>query len=105
MKKVKDAEKLAEETMHSIDNIAPADVNDFLFTSIQNRVEARKPSFEFMGLKPMYRVATLLIFFIVVNIISFNYVRSKTKTRGRHNTSNIDAFARDYGLNDNSNNY
>jgi len=105
MRKIKDAEKRADEALRSIDNISPAEANDFIFSKIQNRLDPRNTSFEYTRLKPMYRLAALLIFFIVANIISFNYFQSNKTTSVKQKTGVIGAFAHDYNLDQNSNNY
>ena len=106
MKNKKDAEKLAEETLKSIDNITALDVNDFLFTRVQNRINIKKQVTETLNLKTMYRLVAMLVFFILINMLSFRYLANKNSTNYKSpKTSGLDAFASDYNLNETTENY
>jgi len=106
MKNTNDAEKLAEDTLKSLDNIESADANDFIFTRIQNRLAAKQQVPVKEKLKLMYTLSAMLLFFIVVNIISFNYLSTNTNAvNTRQKTSGLSAFATDYNLDQNSYNY
>jgi len=105
MKNLKNAEKLAEEALKSIDNIQPAEVNDFIFTRIQNRIENNAKGYERVKLKSMHRLAAALLIIIAINIISVKYLVNKNTGNNDRQTSGIDAFSNDYNLQENLNNY
>jgi len=105
MKNLKDAERLAEEALKSIDNIKPAEANEFIFTRIQNRIENNTKGYERVKLKSMHRLAAALLLIIAINIISFKYLANKNTGNNGRQTSGIDAFSNDYNLQKNLNNY
>ncbi len=105
MKNLKDAERLAEEALKSIDNIQPAEVNEFIFNRIQNRIENSAKGYERVKLKSMHRLAAALLLIIAINIISLKYLVNKNTGYNGHQTSGIDAFSNDYNLQEKLNNY
>lgn len=105
MKNLKDAEKLAEETLKSIDNIQALEVNEFIFTRIQNHLEIKRNGYEKIKLKSMHRLAAALLLIITINIISVKYLANKSNSDSTQQTSGINAFASDYKLHENLNNY
>jgi len=105
MKNIKDAERLAEETLKSIDGIEQVEVNDYLFTRIQSRIEMRKAANEPVNLTYLYKLAATLLFFTCINIIAFNYLTNKNQVNNNQKKNGIDAFAEDYSLNQNISNY
>jgi hypothetical protein len=61
MKNLKEAEKLADEALKSIDNIQAVEVNEFLYTPIKSRIEALDEPFERASAWPLYRLAAMLL--------------------------------------------
>jgi hypothetical protein len=80
------------ETMQSLDNLQPAKANEYLFTRIQQRIENRKQLNNYSQL--MFRLAIVLIVFIGINVFSYEKLYSDVSS----GTSDIEAFAADYGL-------
>jgi len=104
MKNIKDLEKLAEETLKSIDNIEAVEPNNFLFTRIQNRIENKTLATEKGKIKLMYSLTVALLIIFMLNIVSFKFLASKN-TNNSQPGNGISAIASDYNLNEDSNNY
>ena len=105
MKNLKEAEKLADEALKSIDNIQAVEVNEFLYTRIKNRMEALDERVEKPSAWPMYRLAAMLLLFIAINIVSFNYLYSTNSANKSMKSSELNAFSEDYNLQGSQNNY
>jgi hypothetical protein len=106
MKNKKDIEKLADEALNSFDDIEPVEVNDFIFTRIQNRMAARQPAPVKARLVTMYRLTAMLVVFTLLNIGSYYFLAQPKNVKATvQKTSGIEAFADDYNLQPKSYNY
>ena len=108
MKNLKDAEKLAEEALKSIDNIQAVEANDFIFTRIQSRMETKKQGSKNARVKLLYRLSAVLLLLVMLNATSYfvlKPVKSQTTNIKHQTTTGIAAFADDYQLEQGSYNY
>jgi len=105
MKNLKEAEKQADEALKSIDNIQSIDVNEFLYTRIKNRIDALDGQIEKPIVWPLYRMAAMLVLFIAINIISYNYLLGTNTSNKSIKTNDLNTFSEDYNLQGIQNNY
>jgi hypothetical protein len=104
--KNKDAiEKLAGEALTAIDNIQAIEPNDFFFTRIKNRMRAKKQQYVAGRTKLLYRISAILLLFTVLNLTSYYLLKRSGNNINVQKTSGIAAFANDYSLQQNSNDY
>jgi|GEM_PF-2606882 len=105
MRKNNEAEKFAEEILRSIDTIQPVEVDDFLFTRVQNRINTKLHRRQGQ-MRVFYRLSMALLLFIVLNGATY-YFLTKTATRAGndHAASGLSAFAEEYKMTQNSYNY
>ncbi len=104
MKKHTEAEQFAENVLASIDNIEAVEVNEFLFTRIQNRLEQKNSVLTNEKTKVLYRLAALLVVFIAINAASF-FLFKHTAATANQQTAGLAAFASEYKLEQGSYNY
>jgi len=105
MKNKKEAEKLAEEALKSIDQIEAVEVNDFLFTRIQNRLDIKISGMESGKLRSLYRLAAMLVLFTAINLLSFDYLTTKSSNSNKQKSNTTYAFAKEYNLSERAGNY
>jgi hypothetical protein len=104
--KNKDAiEKLAGETLASIDNIQASEPDEFIFTRIKSRMEAKRQQYVAGRIKLLYRLSAILVLFTALNLSSYYLLKRSENNTKVGNTSSIAAFANDYNLQQNSNDY
>jgi hypothetical protein len=105
MKEYKDAEKFAEEVLSSIDHIQAAEVNDFIFTRIQNRIHHRRQVL-LTKTRTLYRLSMVLVLFFILNAASYYlFLKRPLHTTSQQPTSGLSAFANEYQITQNSYNY
>ncbi|HZX59015.1 MAG TPA: hypothetical protein VFE54_09820 [Mucilaginibacter sp.] len=105
MKKHTEAEQFAEEILSSLDNIKAAEIDDFLFTRIQNKLGRQQTVFREKQTVVMLRLAALLIFLFAINAISFYRFKASVPETGKQASGGLSAFAAEYKLEQNSYNY
>jgi hypothetical protein len=94
---MKNIEKLADDTLNSIDDVQRATANPYLYTRIRQRLQNRyKPSSYQKKLMPVLAVA--LVLFISLNIASYFRVNTNNATPTSKNGSGIENFANEYNL-------
>lgn len=105
MKKYNDAEKFAEDILSSMDTIQSAEVDDFLFTRIQNRMSSRHQDRR-SQMRIFYRLSMALLLFVILNGASY-YFFKKADTRAGNNRAagRLSAFAQEYKLTQDTYNY
>ena len=105
MKKNNEAEQFAEEILSSIDTIQQADVDDFLFTRVQNRINSRqqvRPS----QMRVFYRLSMALLLFFILNGATYYFLKKADTRKGNDRAaSGLSAFASEYKLTQNTYNY
>ena len=105
MKEHKDAEKFAEEVLSSIDQIQAVEVNDFIFTRIQNRLNRRQQA-ALTKTRVLYRLSIALLMFFILNAASYYlFLKTPSRASGKQPTSGLSAFASEYQITQNSYNY
>jgi len=105
MKNKNDIERLAEETLASIDNIQAIEPNEFIFTRIQNRMQAKRQQYVAGRTKVLYRLSAILLLFTALNLTSYYLLKRSGNNAKVQKTRSIAAFASDYSLQQNSNDY
>ncbi|TFF35749.1 hypothetical protein [Mucilaginibacter psychrotolerans] len=99
MKNAKETERLAEETLNSLDNLQTIEPEPFLFTRIQSRIARKNEAAIIQNRVSMYRLAAVLICILFINIISY---QAALKAPGSKPGSDVKAaFANEYHLEDN----
>ena len=104
MKSRKDIEQLAEQALHSLDNLQQLDANDFLAAKAWQRMQTTRHGLPAGYNKLLLRLAVVLLLFVGINCVSF-YVLSKKTVSTAQTATGIDAFASAYGLSNSSENY
>jgi hypothetical protein len=101
MKKNIPIEQLVDAAMNSLDGLQPAEANPFLYTRIEQRLKNQQ-QVETYG-KSMFRLALVLIAFIILNV--FTYDKLSSNNNMSQSKTGAEAFASDYGLQQNMDNY
>lgn len=104
MKDRKEIKQLAEQALHSLDNLQQVDTNDFLAAKAWQRMQSYRHSLPTGYNKLLLRLAVVLLMFTGINCVSF-YVLSKKSANTTTAATGVDAFANAYGLSNNSGNY
>jgi hypothetical protein len=92
MKRNLQVEQKVDRAMQSLDGLAPAEANPYLYTRIQQRLQNKQQSGSFSSM--MFRLAVVLIIFIAINVFTFEKFSANT---GSSKTT-IESFATDYDL-------
>jgi hypothetical protein len=105
MRTKSEIEKLAEETLNSIDAVEQVAANDFLFTRIQARIKdnTRQQS---VPVKALSILSATLLLFIGLNTVSYFFLSNTNTEQAIQNitvkpvktTSAAEAFAKTYNL-------
>ena len=104
MKDRKEIEQLAEQALHSLDNLQQLEANDFLAAKVWQRMQTHRHSLPPAYNKLLFRLAVVLVMFVGINCVSF-YMLTKTSKTNTQAATGVDAFASAYGLSNNSDNY
>ena len=104
MKNRKDIEQLAEQALHSLDNLQQLEANDFLAAKAWQRMQTNRHGLPAGYNKLLLRLAVVLLMFTGLNCVSF-YVLSKKTANTTSTATGVDAFASAYGLSNSSENY
>ena len=104
MKDKKEIEQLAEQALHSLDNLQQLDANDFLAAKAWQRMQNHRLAVPASYNKLLLRLAVVLLMFTGINCVSF-YVLSKKTANTTTGATGVDAFANAYGLSNSSGNY
>lgn len=104
MKDRKEIEQLAEQALHSLDNLQQLEANDFLAAKAWQRMQNHPHNLSPVYNKLLVRLAVVLLMFTGINCVSF-YVLSKKSANTATAATGVDAFADAYGLNNSSGNY
>ena len=98
-----EAEKLAEQTLNSLDGIQTAPVNAFLYTRIRNRMEMRRQTAADIVQVP-YRIPVfILMLCIVINLCA--WITLSSREPGNGEPRGMNSFAQEYRLTQPSYNY
>jgi hypothetical protein len=104
MKDPRDIEQLAEQALHSLDNLQQVDANDFLAAKAWQRMQSHPHNISPVYNKLLLRLAVVLSMFVGINCVSF-YVLSNKSVDKVSTANGVDAFASAYGLSNSSGNY
>ncbi len=104
MKDRKNIEQLAEQALHSLDNLQEVDANDFLAAKAWQRMQTYRHGLPVGYNKLLLRLAVVLLMFTGINCVSF-YVLSEKSANTTTPATGVDAFANAYGLSNSSGNY
>ena len=101
MKAYKNIQEKVEQAFKSIEDLERAKANPFLFTRIEQRMRSRA-QLQLYG-SWMYKLAMVLILFIAINVYSYSKLwDSSTLKASSSQSTDIDAFAKEYGLEQNA---
>lgn len=103
MKKSEDIEREAEQALNSLDNMQAAEANEFLYTRIKNRMEYNEAANFAHRKNVLLRLAVVLLLFVGINLLSFYKLNKPEKSK--QTETGIEAFAKAYGLNINTDTY
>ena len=104
MKNRKDIEQLAEQALHSLDNLQQLEANDFLAAKAWQRMQTYHHGLPAGYNILLLRMAAVLVMFIGINCVSF-YVLGKKSANTTSAATGVDAFSSAYGLSNSSENY
>ena len=105
MKKHGDIEKLAEQTLNSLDGLQQVEANEYLYAKIKLRMQESKEVMPMYGSRVMLRLAAVLVLFIGLNCISFYALKQQGAQTANPKSNDVEAFANAYGLNTNTDSY
>jgi len=105
MKKHGDIEKLAEQTLNSLDGLQQVEANEYLYAKIKQRMQGSKEVVPLYGKRVMLRLVAVLVLFIGLNCISFYALKQQGSQTTGPKSSSAEAFANAYGLNTNTDSY
>ena len=98
-KNQRETEEAAEQALGSLDNLAQAEVNEFLYTRVLSRIQQNRREMAGKSRRIVLRLSLALGLFAGINGLSF-YVLSKTPTTdAKTSVTGGKAFAQAYGLN------
>ena len=104
MKNQQEIERMAEQTLSSLDNLQQVEANEYLHSKIWLRINDTSKSIPPAYNRLMLRLAAVLFLFIGINCVSF-YALKQHSVDTAQKSSGADAFANAYNLNDNSDSY
>ena len=104
MKKNNEAERFAEEILSSLNMIQPADVDDFLFTRVQNRINCRQQARP-AQMTVLYRLSMTLLLFFILNGATYYFLKRADTRTGDRTVSGLTAFAGEFKMTQNTYNY
>lgn len=100
MKTKIEIERLADETLNSLDRIQQVDANEFLYTRIEAR--SRKHREQFIGVKYLSGLSAALVLFISLNMASYYFLSDKgperTQVAKQQKSTAAEALAAEYNL-------
>jgi hypothetical protein len=105
MRDFEKAERLAEETLKSLDQLQPVEVNDFLFTRIKSRMATQKINAMKERTLALYRLSALLLLFLVINVSSYYWFKHEGSKPSSEDKTGIKSFSSEYHLQDTSYDY
>jgi hypothetical protein len=105
MKKHGDIEKLADQTLNSLDGLQEVEANGYLYAKIKQRMHDNNEVVPLYGSRIMLRLAAVLILFISINCISFYALKQQKEQMTAPGSNDVSAFASAYGLNTNTDSY
>ena len=106
MKTQSDIAQRANETLDSINNLQQVEANSFLFSKIQNRMQAKSQQQVFVPVKILSRLSVALVLFIGLNVASYYFLSGNSpKQTVQQKTTAAQALATEYHLTTDGYNY
>ena len=106
MKTKNEIERLAEETLKSIDHIQQVEANNFLFTRIESQMTADNYQPGFAAIKYLSRLSIALVLFIGLNTLTYYFLSDKvTEPVVKQKSTAAEALATEYNLSTNQYSY
>ena len=104
MRTQQEIERMAEQTLNSLDNLQQVEAGEYLYAKIRQRMDnsANIVPAHYNN-RVMLRLAAILIVFIGINCASLYVLKHSTGKAS--NSSGADAFAKAYNLNANTDTY
>jgi hypothetical protein len=110
MRKPHEIEKLADDTLKSIDNLKQVEANNFIYTRIAAKLFHEPQKQHIRAVKVLSRLSAALLLFIGLNVLSFYFLSDSKEqpakqVKATDKTGVAEAFASEYHLTTSQYNY
>lgn len=106
MKTQSEIERLAEETLKSIDHIQQVEANSFLFTRIESQMMMGSYQQNFAAIQFLSRLSIALVLFIGLNAATYYYLSGNEPTQTvKQKSTTAEALASEFNLSTNQYSY